>query len=73
MAVYPKQLPQPYRGADLMREGLLSIKEATKFLGVCRQTVYNLMDDGKLPFVVVAGFRGRRIPKVVLRIFAEEM
>lgn len=73
MALYPRHLPPVYEGRDLMGEGLLSIKEAMTFLGVSRQTVYNLMDDGRLPFVVVRGFRGRRIPKAVLKIFAEQV
>ena len=73
MAVYPKHLPAAYSGCDLMQDGLLSIKDAMIFLGVCRQTVYNLMEDGRLPFVIVEGLRGRRIPKAVLRIFAEKM
>ena len=71
MALYPKRLPAVYEGNDLMGEGLLSIKEAMEFLGVCRQSVYNLMEDGRLPFVVVRGFRGRRIPKTALKILAE--
>ena len=73
MAVYPKQLPPAYKKCDLMGEGLLSVKDAMMFLGVCRQTVYNLMDNGRLPFVIVEGLRGRRIPRTVLRIFAELM
>ena len=71
MALYPKHLPTVYAGRDLMCEGLLSIDQAADFLSVCRATMYNLMDEGKLPFVVVKDFRGRRIPKAALRIFAE--
>lgn len=71
MALYPKRLPQVFEGRDLFGEGLLSINEAMAFLGVCRQSVYNLMENGRLPFVTVQGFRGRRIPKAVLKIFVE--
>jgi excisionase family DNA binding protein len=72
MALYPKRLPPVFADRDLLSEGLISINDAMEFLGVCRQTVYQLMNDGRLPFVVVPGFRGRRIPKTVLRVFAEE-
>jgi len=73
MAIYPKQLPTAFAGQDLFGEGLVSVGQAAKFLGICRQSVYNLMDNGKLPFVVLNRFRGRRIPKAALRIFAESM
>ena len=73
MAIYPKELPSAYEGSDLIAEGFLSIREAANFLRVCRATMYNLMDDGKLPFHVNGAFRGRRIPKAALRIFVEKM
>ncbi len=40
-----------------------STSEATKYLGISRQTLYNLMDDGILPFYVLKGVRKRRLKK----------
>ena len=71
--LYPKNLPLPYEGCDLIAAGLLSLREAAEFLNVCRATMYNLMDEGKLPFYANGALRGRRIPKVALRIFVEKM
>jgi excisionase family DNA binding protein len=71
--IYPKKLPATFEGCDLLADGLLTVEQAAQFLSVCRATIYNLMDDGKLPFHVNTAFRGRRIPKAALRIFVEKM
>ena len=36
---------------------LLSVAEVAIHLGVCRQTVYNLIYDGSLPSVKIRGLR----------------
>lgn len=41
----------------------LNVKEACDYLQVSRQTLYNLMGRGLLPFAEVLGVRGRRIKK----------
>lgn len=44
--------------------GLITIKDAARFLCVSRGTVYNLMDNGYLPFIKLG--RSRRIAKTSL-------
>lgn len=46
---------------DLVADGLLSIEEACAFLSISRSTLYELMDQGELPFTKIG--RSRRIPK----------
>lgn len=41
----------------------LSIPEATKYLGVSRGTLYNYMNDGRLPFYYIKGTNQRRLKK----------
>jgi excisionase family DNA binding protein len=41
----------------------MNVTEATKYLKVSRQTLYNLMDRGILPYYELKGVRGRRIKK----------
>ncbi len=68
--LYPKNLQPWYRDVDLMRDGLLTSKDAAKFLAVSRTKIYDVMASGDLPFVKLG--KARRIPKVALRIYAEE-
>lgn len=54
--------------ASLVAEGLMSVNDAAKWLGVHRTTVWRMMDAGELPFVYFQG-RGvlsRRIPRRAL-------
>jgi excisionase family DNA binding protein len=48
----------------------LTVQEAGRRLAVSRSTVYQLMSDGRLPFIRVG--RTRRIEVEALRAFAEE-
>jgi excisionase family DNA binding protein len=41
----------------------LNVKEACDYLQVSRQTLYNLMSRGLVPYAEVIGVRGRRIKK----------
>jgi excisionase family DNA binding protein len=45
----------------LLRDGLMTIQEATAFLRLSRSTVYGLMDRGELPYVRIGS--SRRIPR----------
>ena len=43
--------------ASTVQPLLLSVAEVAVQLGVCRQTVYNLIYDGSLPSVKIRGLR----------------
>lgn len=43
--------------ASTVQPLLLSVAEVAIHLGVCRQTVYNLIYDGSLPSVKIRGLR----------------
>lgn len=47
-----------------MDEGLLSIREAMSFLRIGRSTLYELMEQGLIPWSKIG--RSRRIPKRAL-------
>jgi excisionase family DNA binding protein len=68
--LYPKILPPWYQNMDLMAEGLLDVKEASKFLGIGRSKLYELMASQEIPYVKLG--KCLRIPKVVLKIYAEQ-
>ena len=53
---------------ELVADGLVTVREAAKFLSVSRTTIYELMDDGELPFSKIRG--SRRIPIAALRALA---
>lgn len=46
---------------DLVADGLMTVSEAAKFLGISRSALYNIMDAGELPYVKLG--RARRIPR----------
>ena len=50
--------------AELVADGLMTVREAAVFLRLSRSTVYTLMDQGELPYVKLG--RSRRIPKRAL-------
>ena len=50
--------------ADLVADGLMTVREAAGFLRLSRSTVYTIMDRGELPFVKLG--RSRRIPRRAL-------
>ncbi len=49
------------KGAELVADGLLTVREAAAFLRISRSNLYALMDHGELAFVKLG--RSRRIPK----------
>lgn len=49
---------------DLVQDGLAGLREAVRFLGVSRSTIYVLMENGQLPYVKIG--RARRIPRRAL-------
>jgi excisionase family DNA binding protein len=52
------------RVKSLLDDGLLSINEACKFLGLSRSTLYKLMDSGDLQYCQIGGTR--RLPRRAL-------
>ncbi len=50
--------------ANLVADGLVSVREAALFLSVSRSKLYELMDNGELKFVKLG--RSRRIPRRAL-------
>lgn len=71
MALYPKRLPPHFNRRDLLLGGMVTPTEAMALMGRSRRTIYNLMEDEKLPFVIQPGLRGRRIPREACRILNE--
>lgn len=58
--------------AELVADGLVTVKSAAAFLSVARSTIYALMDSGRLPFVKLG--RSRRLPRAALiRLAAENL
>lgn len=54
----------------LVHDGLVDVREASAFLGVCVTRVYALMSEGQLPYCKIG--RSRRIPKQALRELAAQ-
>lgn len=48
-------------------EQTISIKEACQLAGVCRRTIYNWLDAGKLQYVRTAGGAIRIVPSSLFR------
>lgn len=55
--------PRPEAGLEGPKRPLLSISETAQYLGIGRQTVYDMAAEGRLP--VVRPTRGKRTIKVV--------
>lgn len=66
--LFPLKLQPYYQNVDLMAEGLATIKEAMRFLGISRTKVYDLLTHEEIPHVKIG--KASRIPKVALKIFA---
>lgn len=49
-----------------------NVKEAAKYIGLSRDTLYKLMDYGTLPFYVLKGVRKRRLKKEDLDALLEK-
>lgn len=54
----------PFEATDLVADGCLRVRDAVKFLGVGKSTIYKLMDDGHLAYAKIG--RTRLIPKRAL-------
>ncbi len=52
------------KGAELVADGLLTVREAAAFLRISRSSLYATMDRGELAFVKLG--RSRRIPRRAL-------
>jgi excisionase family DNA binding protein len=63
----PKQEPAAVT-RDVVAEGFAKLPEAQQFLGVCRATLYQLMDSGELAYAKFG--KCRRIPWQALRAYA---
>lgn len=49
---------------ELVEDGLVTIREAGRFLNLSRTAIYGLMESGLLPYVKLG--RSRRVPKRAL-------
>ena len=54
-----------------VEDGLIDVREASRFLSLSRSTIYVLMEEGKLPFAKIG--RSRRIPRRAIIEFAEHI
>jgi excisionase family DNA binding protein len=54
----------------LVSNGLVTIKDASGFLGLSRAMIYKLMDAGRLHFVKIG--KSRRIPRQALTNLAKD-
>ena len=62
----------PVKDAELMADGLDRIPDAAQFLKVSATTIYQLMSNGRLPFVKIG--KCRRIPhKAVVDLAATSL
>ena len=52
----------------LVSDGLVTIREAARFLSLSRSTLYQMMDKGELLYAKIGG--SRRIPKQALKNLA---
>lgn len=60
----------------LMSQGLMTVPQAAEFLSIGKSKLYEWMNKGVLPYVMFGTDttrKQRRIPRVVLMIFAEKM
>jgi excisionase family DNA binding protein len=57
------------KNSDLVKDGLLTSKEAVSFLRIGRSKLYLLCESGDVPFVKIG--KARRIPRRALEVFAE--
>jgi len=53
---------------ELVASGLMTVKQAALFLGLCPASIYNLIAQGSLVTAKIG--RSRRIPRTALEVFA---
>jgi excisionase family DNA binding protein len=64
----PTQPQATSTGQQLVSQGLVTVQEAAEFLGLSRSKIYQLMDQGRLPYAKIDS--ARRIPRQALNDFA---
>ena len=57
-------------GSRLVADGLMTVREAARFLSVSQSTLYSLMDSGRLAYVKIG--RARRLPRRGVTQFAAD-
>ena len=55
---------------ELVSDGLVTVREAARFLSLSRSTLYQMMDKGDLQYAKIGG--SRRIPRQALKNLAGE-
>ena len=63
-----EQESEPPTPHEIVRSGLVNVTQAGQFLGVGKSMIYQLMDQGELPYVKIGS--ARRIPINALQDFA---
>jgi len=53
---------------EIVDDGFATVRNAEKFLGLCRAKIYHLMDAGEIRYAKFG--KSRRIPWVALREYA---
>jgi len=53
---------------DVVADGMMSVRDAARFLAIGRTTLYELMDAGRLAYCKIGS--GRRIPRRAVHAFA---
>lgn len=56
--------------ANLVGDGLVTVKEAARFLSLSKSTLYQMMDKGELHYAKIGG--SRRIPRQALKSLAQD-
>lgn len=59
----PKKQQKTSNDLTVKERDWMNVSNAMNYLGVSRQTLYNLMDRGFLAYYELKGVRGRRIMK----------
>ncbi|MEI6805518.1 MAG: helix-turn-helix domain-containing protein [Myxococcaceae bacterium] len=55
---------------SMVNEGLITVREAARFLSLSRSTLYQMMDKGELHYAKIGG--SRRIPRQALKRLAQD-
>ena len=74
MSTHPLRIndADPQDREALCGDGLLTVREAAEFLSISRSKLYEMMDNGELPFVKLG--RSRRVPRrAVVELAAREL
>ena len=54
----------------MVSDGLVTVREAARFLSLSRSTLYQMMDKGELHYAKIGG--SRRIPRQALKSLAQD-